>query len=54
MTDDLNSIINELENTMQRSQILASHANHINRLQTKQIGLFYYSDQLKRDENFVF
>ncbi|CAF3865821.1 unnamed protein product [Rotaria magnacalcarata] len=35
--DDLNSIIKEFENTIQRSQLLASRTNHINRLQTKQI-----------------
>ncbi|CAF1277499.1 unnamed protein product [Adineta steineri] len=35
--DDFNSLINELENTMQRSQILVSQTNHINTLQTKQI-----------------
>jgi hypothetical protein len=38
--NDFNSLIKELENTTQRSQILASEANHINTLQTKQIGLF--------------
>ena len=41
--DDLNSIITELENTIQRSQLLASQTNHVNTLQTKQIGLFNYS-----------
>ncbi|CAF4563721.1 unnamed protein product [Rotaria socialis] len=35
--DDLNSIIKEFENTIQRSQLLASRTNHINTLQTKQI-----------------
>jgi len=35
MKDDLNSIIKELENTMERSQIIASQANYINRFQTK-------------------
>ncbi|CAF0889501.1 unnamed protein product [Rotaria sordida] len=35
--DNFNSIIEELENTMQRSQLLASQAHHINTLQTKQI-----------------
>ncbi len=38
--DDFNSLIKELENTTQRAQILASEANHVNKLQTKQIGLF--------------
>ena len=43
MTQNLNSVFNEFENTIQRSQRIASQTNHINRLQTKELGLF---DQL--------
>ncbi|CAF3469973.1 unnamed protein product [Rotaria sp. Silwood1] len=35
--DDFNSIVKELENSMQRTKLLASQAHHINTLQTKQI-----------------
>lgn len=48
MTQNLNSVFNEFENTIQRSQKIASQANHINRLQTKQLGLFDYSDEERK------
>ena len=38
MTYDLNAVINQFENTVQRSQILASQAHQTSRLQTKQLG----------------
>lgn len=41
--NEFNSIIKELENTMEQSQLLASQANQINTLQTKKLGLFNYS-----------
>jgi hypothetical protein len=44
--EDVDLIMKELENTMTRSQILASQANHINVLQTKQTGLFCYSKKV--------
>ncbi len=48
MTQNLNFVFNEFENTVQRSQRIASQANHINSLQTKQLGLFDYSDEKRR------
>lgn len=39
--DDFNSAIEELDNTMQRSRLLATQASHFNSLQTRHIGLFY-------------
>jgi hypothetical protein len=48
MTQNLNSVFNEFENTIQRSQKIASQANHINILQTKQLGLFDYSDEERK------
>ena len=38
MTENLNDIINQFENTLERSQKLASQTNRLNKLQTKQIG----------------
>jgi hypothetical protein len=48
MTQDLNSVFNEFENTIQRSQRIASQANHVNRLQTNKLGLFDYSDEARK------
>ncbi len=48
MTQNLNSVFNEFENTVQRSQRIASQVNHINSLQTKQLGLLDYSDEERR------
>jgi hypothetical protein len=40
--DELNSLIKQFENSIQRSQILASQTDHINKLQTQQISKLIY------------
>ena len=40
--DDFSSLIKQFDDSVQRSQILASQTDHINKLQTQQISKLIY------------
>ena len=48
MKDDMNSVINQFDNSLQRSHVLASQVKQINRLQSKQLGGIRFLARMRR------